>query len=124
MNIQEASSVYVLRRIIRRALRHGHKLGQTKPFFYKLVADLAIEMGGAYPELIDRRAYITDRIRREEERFLETLSKGIELLDGEIEEQKAKGSDTLPGETTVDYFGDHVAFDVDAWHRENGLALG
>ena len=72
---------YVLRRILRRAARHGVLLGVDRPFLHS-VADVVIdEMGGAFPELAERRAYVTDRIRREEERFLETLSKGLALLE-------------------------------------------
>src|ERR1700712_4023150 len=68
---------YVLRRIIRRALRHGHKLGQTKPFFYKLVADLNTEMGAAYPELGEAQARVAQVLKQEEERFGETLENGM-----------------------------------------------
>jgi alanyl-tRNA synthetase len=99
---------YVLRRILRRGSRHGKLLGQNAPFIHSVADAVIDEMSGAYPELAERRAYITDRIRREEERFLETLTKGMDLLDGEIEELKAKGAETLPGETVFrlyDTFG-------------------
>ncbi|MFD2273422.1 alanine--tRNA ligase-related protein [Undibacterium arcticum] len=66
---------YVLRRIIRRALRHGHKLGQTKPFFYRLVKDLVLEMGEAYPELTEAASRVEQVLQQEEERFSETLEK-------------------------------------------------
>jgi alanyl-tRNA synthetase len=75
---------YVLRRIIRRALRHGHKLGQTKPFFYKLVADLAIEMGTAYPELEDAKDRVAQMLKAEEERFGETLETGMKVLEAQL----------------------------------------
>src|SRR5690606_19705413 len=68
---------YVLRRIIRRALRHGHKLGQTKPFFYKLVPDLVREMGDAYPELSEAAGRVGQVLKQEEERFGETLEHGM-----------------------------------------------
>lgn len=71
---------YVLRRIIRRAIRHGYKLGQKQPFFYKLVPDLAREMGSAYPRLAEQEARIIEVLRAEEERFFETLEKGMALL--------------------------------------------
>jgi alanyl-tRNA synthetase len=75
---------YVLRRIVRRALRHGYKLGQTKPFFHKLVADLADEMGAAYPELIEQGERIASVLKQEEERFGETLENGMKILDAAL----------------------------------------
>ena len=99
---------YVLRRILRRAARHGVLLGVERPFLY-LVADAVIdEMGEAYPDLVERRAYIMERVRREEERFLETLARGLTLLEGEIGELKARGGNVLPGEVVFrlyDTFG-------------------
>jgi alanyl-tRNA synthetase len=103
---------YVLRRILRRASRHGKLLGRDTPFIH-FVADRVIDqMRDAYPELADRRAYITDRIRREEERFLETLSKGLQLLEGEIGELRAKGAKQLPGATVFKLY-DTFGFPVD-----------
>ena len=75
---------YVLRRIIRRAIRHGYKLGQKQPFFYKLVPDLAREMGSAYPRLAEQEARITETLKAEEERFFETLWKGMLVLNTSI----------------------------------------
>ena len=75
---------YVLRRIVRRAIRHGYKLGINEPFFYKLVAALEKEMGPAYPELIRGRAHAERVLRQEEERFAETLASGMALLDAAI----------------------------------------
>ncbi len=72
---------YVLRRIVRRALRHGYKLGQTKPFFYLLVKDLVKEMGEAYPELAKTATRVEQVLRQEEERFGETLEHGMKILD-------------------------------------------
>jgi len=71
----------VLRRIVRRALRHGHKLGQTKPFFFKLVKDLVGVMGDAYPELADAASRVAQVLQQEEERFGETLEHGMKLLE-------------------------------------------
>jgi alanyl-tRNA synthetase len=88
---------YVLRRIIRRAIRHGYKLGVEEPFFYKLVKSLETEMGAAYPELARRRAHVEKVLRQEEQRFAETLSQGMRLLDDAIA-RLGKGG-TLPGET-------------------------
>jgi alanyl-tRNA synthetase len=72
---------YVLRRIARRAMRHGYKLGQSKPFFYKLVPDLVREMGDAYPELKREEARVTATLKQEEERFAETLETGMGILE-------------------------------------------
>ena len=88
---------YVLRRILRRASRHGVLLGIDDPFLHQVSDRVIDEMGEVFPELAERRAYITDKVRREEERFLETLSKGLQLLEDEISEVKAKGADALDG---------------------------
>jgi len=103
---------YVLRRILRRASRHGKLLGQDSPFLYSVADAVIDEMGQAFPELSERRAYITDRIRREEERFLETLSKGLNLLEAEIGELKAKGGTELSGETVFKLY-DTFGFPMD-----------
>ena len=103
---------YVLRRILRRASRYGKMLGQDAPFIYSLADAVIDQMGDAYPELPKRRAYITERIRREEERFLETLSKGLTLLEGEIGELQAKGVAQLPGETVFKLY-DTFGFPID-----------
>jgi alanyl-tRNA synthetase len=70
----------VQRRIVRRAIRHGYKLGQKTPFFHKLVADLA-QMGDAYPKIREQEQRITEVLKAEEERFFETLANGMEILD-------------------------------------------
>ncbi len=88
---------YVLRRILRRAARHGVLLGMDRPFLHEVTGAVVDEMGEAYPELVDRKAYIADRVRREEERFLETLSKGLSLLEDEIKAVKESGRRELPG---------------------------
>ncbi|HEZ2112576.1 TPA: alanine--tRNA ligase [Neisseria meningitidis] len=85
---------YVLRRIIRRAVRHGYKLGQSKPFFHKLIADLVKEMGGAYPELKEKQAQIEEALKNEESRFAQTLETGMALLENAL----VKGGKTLGGE--------------------------
>lgn len=85
---------YVQRRIIRRAIRHGYKLGQKKPFFHKLVPDLARLMGEAYPRLAADEKRVGEVLKAEEERFFETLANGMEILDGAL----AGGQTTLPGE--------------------------
>ena len=75
---------YVLRRIIRRAIRHGYKLGVRAPFFHKLVADLVKEMGAAYPDLAAKEAVVTQNLHLEEERFFETIDVGMSLISSEL----------------------------------------
>lgn len=75
---------YVLRRIIRRAIRHGYKLGCRAAFFHKLVADLVAEMGEAYPELVSNQVRITDILKQEEDRFFETIENGMQILETEL----------------------------------------
>jgi alanyl-tRNA synthetase len=114
---------YVLRRIVRRALRHGYMLGQDRPFFYKLVAALEKEMGAAYPELKTQRAQVERVLKQEEERFAETLSQGMALLDTAI--GQLKDSRVIPGETVFrlyDTFGFPVDLTADI-ARERGLTI-
>ena len=85
---------YVQRRIIRRAIRHGYKLGKKTPFFHKLVADVVRLMGDAYPRLRADEKRITDVLKAEEERFFETLANGMEILDAALE----GGQQVLPGD--------------------------
>ncbi|MBY4594197.1 alanine--tRNA ligase [bacterium BD-1] len=85
---------YVQRRIIRRAIRHGYKLGQKRPFFHKLVPDLARLMGDAYPRLAAEEKRVGEVLKAEEERFFETLANGMEILDDAL----AGGKTVLPGE--------------------------
>ncbi|MCW5297250.1 alanine--tRNA ligase [Herbaspirillum lusitanum] len=99
---------YVLRRIIRRALRHGHKLGQTQPFFYKLVKDLVAEMGAAYPELPAAAARVEQVLKQEEERFGETLEHGMKILEAAL----AKNAARLDGETAFTLY-DTYGFPLD-----------
>ncbi|MBB6094947.1 alanyl-tRNA synthetase [Povalibacter uvarum] len=113
---------YVLRRIIRRAIRHGYQLGQTQPFFYSLVAALEAEMGEAFPELKAQRAHIERVLRQEEERFAETLTQGMSLLEGAIGDLKGK---VIPGETVFRLY-DTYGFPVDLTAdiaRERGLSI-
>jgi alanyl-tRNA synthetase len=116
---------YVLRRILRRAARHGVLLGVERPFLHRVADAVIDEMSGAFPELGERRAYVTDRIEREEGRFLETLSKGLVLLEGEIAELQEAGGGTLPGEAVFklyDTFGFPVDLTADIV-RGHGLKL-
>jgi alanyl-tRNA synthetase len=112
---------YVLRRIIRRALRHGHKLGQSKPFFYKLVEDLSGEMGRAYPELAEASERVAQVLRQEEERFGETLEHGMKILEAQL----AKDSKNLDGATAFTLY-DTYGFPLDLTAdicRERGVTL-
>jgi alanyl-tRNA synthetase len=112
---------YVLRRIIRRALRHGHKLGQTKPFFYKLVADLDIEMGAAYSELHEAKERVMQVLKAEEERFGETLEHGMKILEAQL----AKDPHNLDGATAFTLY-DTYGFPLDLTAdicRERGIKL-
>ncbi|MCS5635079.1 MAG: alanine--tRNA ligase [Myxococcota bacterium] len=103
---------YVLRRILRRGSRHGVLLGMEDPFLFQ-VADAAIdELGDAYPDLRERRDFILERIKRDEERFLTTLSKGLQLLEEEIAEAKARGDSTLDGKTAFKLY-DTFGFPLD-----------
>ncbi|MFI4968417.1 MAG: alanine--tRNA ligase [Gammaproteobacteria bacterium] len=113
---------YVLRRIIRRAIRHGYKLGQEKPFFHKLVKALDAEMGSAYPELHKAASHVEKVLLQEEERFAETLTQGMGLLESAIKGLKGK---TLPGETVFKLY-DTYGFPADLTNdiaRERGLSI-
>jgi alanyl-tRNA synthetase len=113
---------YVLRRIIRRAIRHGYKLGQTQPFFHKLVPSLVREMGAYYTELVSGEARATQVLAQEETRFAETLTTGMALLDAEA----AKLTSTvIPGETVFRLY-DTYGFPLDLTAdvaRERGLTI-
>ncbi|MDR6419598.1 alanyl-tRNA synthetase [Paraburkholderia phenoliruptrix] len=89
---------YVLRRIVRRAIRHGYKLGKKGSFFHRMVADLVEQMGSAYPELKDAQQRVTDVLRQEEERFFETIEHGMSILENALAELEKKGRKTLDGE--------------------------
>ncbi|AQQ68306.1 alanine--tRNA ligase [Microbulbifer agarilyticus] len=113
---------FVLRRIIRRAVRHGHKLGHKDIFFYKLVAALVAEMGDAYPELKEKQSVIENALRKEEEQFAKTLDKGLALLDEAL--ASLEGAQ-IPGEL-VFTLHDTYGFPTDLTQdiaRERGLTL-
>ena len=99
---------YVLRRIIRRAIRHGYKLGQKQPFFHRLVQDLVNEMGDAYPELRQQQAQIEDALKQEEVKFAETLENGMALLEAALANQAT----TLDGATAFKLY-DTYGFPLD-----------
>ena len=113
---------YVLRRIIRRAIRHGKKLGMDDAFFHKLVAPLAREMGDAYPELAKAQAHVEKVLAKEEARFAETLDQGMEILEAAIADLDGK---QLPGELVFKLY-DTYGFPVDLTAdiaRERGLGV-
>ncbi|MCE1187347.1 MAG: alanine--tRNA ligase, partial [Rhodocyclales bacterium] len=90
---------YVLRRIIRRAIRHGYKLGARAAFFHKMVPDLVAQMGEAYPELKENQAKVVATLKQEEERFFATIENGMEIVEGELAAMAAKGITVFNGET-------------------------
>jgi alanyl-tRNA synthetase len=112
---------YVLRRIIRRAIRHGYKLGQHQPFFHRLVEDLDRAMGDAYPELRTSKNRVADVLKQEEERFAETLENGMGVLESAL----ASGEKLLDGDTAFKLY-DTYGFPVDLTAdicRERGVML-
>ncbi len=114
---------YVLRRIIRRAIRHGYKLGQKDLFFHKIVPTLVAEMGDAYPQLKEKEAFIIETIKDEEKRFSTTLEHGLKLLEADI--AALKGAKEIQGETIFKLY-DTYGFPVDLTNdiaREIDLAL-
>ena len=103
---------YVLRRITRRAIRHGYKLGARTPFFHKLVAALTAEMGEAYPELRANEKRITEVLKTEEERFFQTIANGMEILEGALASVETTGAKVIDGETAFKLH-DTYGFPVD-----------
>ena len=114
---------YVLRRVIRRAVRHGNKLGADSDFFYKMVAPLVAEMGVAYPELRDKQSTIENAIQKEETQFAKTLAQGLRLLASELE--GLKQGDVLSGEAAFKLY-DTYGFPLDLTAditRERGIVI-
>lgn len=114
---------YVLRRIIRRAVRHGNQLGAKGVFFSKLVAELAVQMGEAYPELIEKQAMIEKVLRMEEEQFGKTLERGLLLLNDAL--ANLAGSTVIPGEVAFKLY-DTYGFPIDLTSdvaRERGFTV-
>jgi alanyl-tRNA synthetase len=112
---------YVLRRIVRRAIRHGYKLGQKQPFFHRIVGDLVQAMGGAYPELVREQARVGQVLKAEEERFAETLENGMKVLEGAFHREDRM----LDGETVFQLY-DTFGFPVDLtadMARERGVMI-
>jgi len=113
---------YVLRRIIRRAIRHGYKLGARHAFFHNMVPDLVAEMGDAYPELVSNRTRIMDVLKQEEARFFETLEHGMTILDTELAEMVRTGTTLFNGETAFklhDTYGFPLDLTADVCRERN-----
>lgn len=113
---------YVLRRIIRRAVRHGHDLGLTEPFFYSLVEPLAEVMGAAYPELVQAQAQVEQTLQQEEQRFAEALEQGLRIFEHDV---ASLSGTVIPGETVFKLY-DTYGFPADLTAdiaRERGLSL-
>ncbi|MDY0007934.1 MAG: alanine--tRNA ligase, partial [Spongiibacteraceae bacterium] len=116
---------YVLRRIIRRAIRHGYKLGARQAFFHRLVATLVQQMGAAYPELARAEARVTDVLRQEEVRFFETIAHGMDILEAALAELGANQGRQLDGETAFklhDTYGFPLDLTADVC-RERGVSV-
>ena len=116
---------YVLRRIIRRAIRHGYKLGARAAFFHKMVPDLVAEMGDAYPELKAGQQRVTDILKQEEDRFFATIENGMAILEGELAAMAAAGNAVFNGETAFklhDTFGFPLDLTADVC-RERGVTV-
>ncbi|MDC8783604.1 alanine--tRNA ligase [Roseateles koreensis] len=112
---------YVLRRIARRAIRHGYKLGARTPFFHKIVGELVTQMGDAYPELRQAQTRVTEVLKQEEERFFQTIANGMEILEAAL----AKGDAQIDGETAFklhDTYGFPVDLTADVC-RERGVTV-
>ncbi len=116
---------YVLRRIIRRAIRHGYKLGARKAFFHKMVADLVNAMGAAYPELKDGQQRVTDILHQEENRFFETIEHGMAILEADLAEMSKADVKVFNGETAFKLH-DTYGFPLDLTQdicREHGISV-
>ncbi|MFH2133664.1 MAG: alanine--tRNA ligase [Pseudomonadota bacterium] len=116
---------YVLRRIIRRAIRHGYKLGARGPFFYNMVEDLVEQMGSAYPELVAEHVRVKGVLKLEEERFFATIENGMAILEAELAEMQRTGANVFNGETAFklhDTYGFPLDLTADIC-RERGVTV-
>ena len=116
---------YVLRRIARRAIRHGYKLGARTPFFHKIVGELVNQMGDAYPELRQAQARVTEVLKLEEERFFQTIANGMEILEAALANLEKTGARVFDGETAFklhDTYGFPVDLTADVC-RERGVTV-
>ncbi|MDI6748599.1 MAG: alanine--tRNA ligase [Pseudomonadota bacterium] len=116
---------FVLRRIIRRAIRHGWKLGAREPFFHRLVPDLVAEMGAAYPELAAAQAKVMEMLKLEEERFFATIEHGMAIVENQLEAMKQQGAKVFDGSTAFklhDTYGFPLDLTADIC-REHGVTV-
>ena len=116
---------YVLRRVMRRAIRHGHRLGIERPFLHEVTRKVVAIMGAAYPQLLERQELIADITKQEEERFRATLKRGLDLLEGNAEWLEAGGTKTLPGAVAFKLY-DTFGFPLDLTQvigEEQGFAI-
>jgi alanyl-tRNA synthetase len=120
-----AGREYVLRRVMRRAIRHGHRLGIAAPFMHEMALEVVRMMGDAYPELTRRRELIASVSRAEEERFRETIERGLKILDDEIDAARGRGESIIGGQAAFKLY-DTYGFPVDLTQviaQERGLSL-
>jgi alanyl-tRNA synthetase len=120
-----AGRPYVLRRVMRRAIRHGHRLGIAKPFLHEVALEVVSQMGEQYPELVQRKDLIASIVEQEEVRFRETIERGLKMLDEEVARQRSSGSKILPGDAVFKLY-DTYGFPMDLTEviaRERDLTI-
>src|SRR5262249_31923982 len=120
-----AGRPYVLRRVMRRAIRHGHRLGIAKPFLHEVALEVVAAMGEAYPELEARRDLIASVTEQEEVRFRETIDRGLKILDDEVSRMKSAGQTTIAGDLVFKLY-DTYGFPMDLTEviaRERDLTI-
>ncbi len=120
-----AARPYVLRRVMRRAIRHGHRLGIVKPFLHEVALEVVRQMGDAYPELVARKDVIADVVQQEEVRFRETIDRGLKMLDEEVGRLKSSGGTVIPGDAVFKLY-DTYGFPMDLTEviaRERDLTI-
>jgi alanyl-tRNA synthetase len=120
-----AGRPYVLRRVMRRAIRHGHRLGIAKPFLHEVALEVVSQMGDAYPELVARKDLIASIVEQEEVRFRETIDRGLKMLDEEVGRLKGTGGTVIPGDAVFKLY-DTYGFPMDLTEviaRERSLTI-
>ncbi len=120
-----AARPYVLRRVMRRAIRHGHRLGIAKPFLHEVALEVVRQMGEAYPELVARKDVIADVVQQEEVRFRETIDRGLKMLDEEVGRLRSTGGTVIPGDAVFKLY-DTYGFPMDLTEviaRERDLTI-
>ncbi|HEY1692660.1 MAG TPA: alanine--tRNA ligase [Polyangiaceae bacterium] len=120
-----AGRPYVLRRVMRRAIRHGHRLGIREPFLHEVALEVVALMGQQYPELVERKGLVADVARQEEVRFRETIERGLRILDDEVDVMRGAGKTVIGGETAFKLY-DTFGFPLDLTQviaQERGLTV-